>query len=296
MKKAFVYNILILSIILLQNSGMPSFAQENSKEYGNVYTYYVKKEQSEEAKELNVFLSSYLSALNSHNIKAIDDYYAFNYISGDGFNKNQILNLIKETWDKYPNLKYLTSIKNLRFENNRASIEFDEKISAETKDKSEITQDKGSLQGMSHNILYLQKFGSGWKIITDKTLYEEATVKYGNAKNIKIGLQVPEQVLAGEDYSSSLITDLTPSVFALGSITSMPLSYPAKKQEETFRQIPFELNTLERVMKSNKDCVSEIVSAAVSFCEAQRKSYTSVDLKVLGTAVIFKRVNVIKAR
>lgn len=315
-KKNFLRNIIFSSILFSQSIGMPSLAieqiqlvqnnntpiqalipvvaQEKPKE--TVYTYYVKNDQSETANELNTFLAKYLIDLNSHNIQKIGDYYASNYISGDGFNKDQVIDLIKQTWKKCPDLKYATVIKNLRLDNNRASIEFSEDITATTKDKSEITRDKGNVKGTSHNILYLEKYGCGWKIITDKTLYEETAIKYGTAKNINIDFNVPEQVISEEDYTASLKIDLPPDVFALGSLASVPLVYPIKQPVETFRQIPPELSALERVIKSNKDCLNEISSASVSFCEAQRTNYTSLDLKVTGIAVVLKRINILPKR
>ena len=281
----------------VQSDTSPAIAQDKpTKEETTVYTYYVKSDQSEAANELNTFIAKYLIDLNSHDIQKIEDYYASNYISGDGFNKNQVIDLIKQTWKKCPDLKYTTVIKNLRLDNNRASIEFSENITATTKDKSEITKDTGSVNGMSHNILYLEKYGCGWKIITDKTLFEETAVKYGAAKNINIDFNAPEQVISGEDYTASLKINLPADVFALGSLASVPLVYPSKQPAETFRQIPLESNTLERVIKSNKDCLNELSSASVSFCEAQRTNYTNLNLKVTGIAVVLKRINVLPKR
>ena len=296
-KNFFLFNILIFSTICSQNIGMPSFAQDSpKKEESTVYTYYVQNDQSAAANELNTFLANYLIDLNSHDIKKIGDYYASNYVNGDGLNKNQVMDLIKQTWEKCPDLKYSTAIKNLRLDNNRASVEFSEDITATTKDKSEITKDKGCVNGKSHNILYLERYGCGWKIITDKTLYEETVIKYGTAKNININYDVPEQVLSGEDYTASLKIEVPSEVFALGSLASVPIVYPVKQPEETFRQIPPELNTLERVVKANKNSLNEISSASVSFCEAARTNYTNLDLKVTGIAVVSKRINVLPKR
>ena len=318
-KNNYIFNaFLVLCTIFSQNMGLPSFAQErvqalqsskdslqvftpvvpqeNTKEENTVYTYSVEKDQVNSANELNMFLAEYLIDLNSHNIKKIEDYYASNFISDDGFNKNQVIDLIKQSWKKYPDLKYSTVIKNLRLDNNRSSIEIIEDITATTNDKSDITKDKGCVNGKYHNILYLEKYGCGWKIITDKTLYEETAIKYGTAKNININFNVPEQVLSGEDYTASLKIDLPSDVFALASLTSVPFVYPVKQPVETFRQVPVELNSLERVIKSNKEGLNEISSASVSFCEAERTNYTGINLKVTGIAVVLKKVNVLLKR
>jgi hypothetical protein len=302
-KKKFLFKVLILSIFFSQSVSISSPAQEQpeivqnnfKKEENTLYTYYIKNNQLNIANELNTFLSSYLIALNSHNIKSLDDCYASNYISGDGFNKTQLMNLIKQTWEKYPDLKYTTVIKNLRFDNNRASVEFKEDVVAMTKDASKITKDRGLLKGTAQSILYLEKYGCGWKIITDKTLYEETDIKYGTAKNININFDVPEQVLTGENYTSALKIDVPSDIFALGSLTSQPIRYSAPHPEEIFRQISAESGILERVIKSNKNNLNEIAAASVSFCEAQRIDYTNLDLKVTGLAVVLKRINVLPA-
>ncbi len=295
-KNLFRLNILICGILFMQITTNPCYAIENNADNITVYTYTITKEQSKSANDLNIFLAKYLNDLNSHNFQQAGNYFASNYISGDGFNKEQVIDLLKQTWNKSPDLKYSTIIKNLRLSNNRASVDFTQSITGSTKDKSGITKDKGYITGNSYNILYLEKFGCGWRIVSDKTIHEEITIKYGTAKNINIYFEVPEQVLSDEDYPSAIKVDLPPEIFALGSITTAPLVYPMKQSEETFRQIPSETNFLERVLKSNKNNQNEIASASISFCEALRSNYTGIDLKITGTAVIFKRVNILPKR
>lgn len=294
MKNIFILiNAFALGIICSLFVNAPVQAQQKPGEEKAIYTYNIKKDQSDDANELNTFLAEYIISLNAHNMEKMRDFYATNYISGDGFTKSQVIDLIKQTWEKCPDIKYSTNIKNLRLTDKTASVEFNEDINATTKDKSEITKDKGVVNGFSQNIIYLEKYGSGWKIVTDKTLYEETSVKYGSAKNINFTFDVPEQVTSGEDYTASLKIDLPSNIFALGSLASVPVTYPAKQFDESFKQFPPELSMLERVIKANKDNYNELSSASVCLCEAERLSYTSFDLKISGTAVILKRINVL---
>ena len=298
MKKAFLHiNIFIVAIISIAIIGMPSVAQEKpAKQKCFVYTYHAKKTYAQAAKDINIFLARYFKDLNTHNVASIGNYYASGYISNDGFNKNQVVDLTRQTWQKYPDIKYSTCIKNLRIQGNRASVEFTEKIIGNTAKVSEITNDNGIVTGFSHHIFYLQKFGSGWAIVTDKTLYEKALIKYGIAKTIDINLHVPEQISSGEEYTASLMIEKPMDVFALASISSVPIVYPAKSSEETFRQVPSSLNILERVIQANGEAYNEIVSASVSFCKIEKSYYTGLDLQVSGIAVILKRLNVLPER
>ncbi len=295
-KRLLIFNILFLSIFFSQNISFPCFAQEKNANLSIDYNDSVKKESDENIKELNAFIAEYIKALNARNIKKAGNYYAANYTDSDGFNKEQLINLLKQAWQKYPDIKYSSTVKALRFSGNSASIELCYSLTATTKAKSDITKDTGALTGVSQETIYLEKYDGGWKIVTNKILYEEVSIKYGIAKNINLSLNVPEQVLSGEEYTASLKTDLPPDVFALGSITSAPIVFPLKSSEEVFKQIPPDLNILERVIKSNKNSLNEISSASVSFCEAQSGSYTGINLRVAGVAVILKRVNILPSK
>jgi len=246
--------------------------------------------------EIIQFFSDYLNAVNSHDIKKTSVFYSNDYSGSDGFNKEQFFDLLKQTWQKYPDIKYTASVKNIETAQNNARIEFESSIKASTKMKSDITKDNGTVSGQSKEILYLAKSGNGWKIATDKIISEEMTIKYGIAKNININLTTPEQIKAGEEFTSSLQTETPKNFFAFGSITSSPVTYPMKTSEEVFRQISPDLNLLERVIKANKKGLNEISSASVSFCQAQSGSYTGLDIKVSGIAVIMKRINMLSAK
>jgi hypothetical protein len=246
-----------------------------------------------ESKDISIFFAKYLNTLNAHDIKRIGNFYSSNYTSTDKLTKLQMIDLIKNTWESCPDIKYYTTVKSIKADNNKAIIEFEETITATTKNKSDITKDKGIVSGKSINIFYLEKCENGWLITSDKITAEESTVKYGAAKLINSSLDVPLQAVSGETYTASLKTDMPQEIFAIASISSVPIIYPAKKAEEVFRQVEPGLNILERVIKSNKNGFNELVSASISYCEAQRNSYTNLDIKTTGLAVIIKRVNVV---
>jgi len=285
----------VLYAVLIQMLGMPCLADNSSAKISaecGGYTYTIPKDRLDEAKSLNKFLADYFEDINSNNFKKLSNYYATNFISGDGFSKEQVLSLVKENQNKYKNLNYKSKILNLHFEQNRASVQISEDISAVTREKSKITNDEGAVSGSTDIILYLEKYGSGWKIVTDKTLYENIETKYGVAKNIEVDFDAPEQVFSGENYLVMLKTNPPANIFALGSLSSTPVEFQAPPSEETFKQIPSDTGTLERVIKVNEKSPAETASASVTFCEAQR-IFSSIDMKVLGLDIVLRRVNVL---
>ena len=285
--------LLICSLILF---AFPAYSIDSTapagKEPSYAYTCLVRKNLSEEANQLNIFLAKYFKALQDKDIKELNEIYADTYLSGDKLTKSTTIELIQQSWNLLSNMQYSSEIQNIRFDRNFATIEINENLTGTTKTKSEITNDNGQIKSSARTVFYLQKFGKGWKIISDKTLYEETSIKYGKAKDLNINIYAPEHVLKNIDYSISLETEIPEDTFALGSITNETLTYPHKKAQEVFRQVPSELNLLERVVKANNDSLNELAIASLSFCTVKKGAVTVPEIDVTGTAVLLKRVNI----
>lgn len=281
--------ILILLFILLLNSNICYAQTTNETSQDTVSNQLV----SQECQEINMFLNNYLKYSNTHDIENLQKLYADNYFSGDGLNKEQLTNLMKDTWKNYPDIKYSSIIKAIRINDNLATVESFDIASGETSKKSDITNDIGLLNSDSHNILYLQRYGKTWKIISDHITYEKTTIKYGSAKNTNVDFYVPEQVNSGENYTASLHVSIPNNVICLGSITREPIVYPQTKQEEVFRQIQPDVGELERVMKANTNNNNELISASAGFTEIVQDKNISTDIRLTGIAVIMQRVNIV---
>jgi hypothetical protein len=285
---------LILFFFFILGLSCTAFAEDKPQEaQGNFYNLCVSKEASKTAGELNSFLGKYFEAVSNHDIKTLSEMLADDYVSGDGYNRDKMIEIVKNTWNVSSDLKYSEEIKNIRFDDNFASIDFIEKILGTTNSESDITKDKGNIESISYNIIYLQKYGKGWKIVSDRVLNEETFIRFGKAKNIGIGISAPSQVPSGKAYTVSLQTQIPEGLFALGSITKQPLSYNQLKSEEIYRQIPGSYQPLERLLEANKDSLNEIAVGSISFCEVKKTVYTSPEIKLTGTAIILKRINVI---
>lgn len=285
MKKLYVYFFIILCLTC---SVQRSYSQGRS-EAANA----IQNNQTQIQSSINNFINRYIKATNEHNIAEINKIYAQNYHNGDGLIREDILKLMKDTWVSYPDLKINTVIKDIRVNDAYASVEtFDKSVGSSAK-KSDITNDIGLLESESHNIIYLQKFGKDWKIISDKVIYEKTSIKFGSAKPLNVALYAPEQVLAGDNYTVSLNAEIPDGMIALGSITSEPIVYPEIKPEEVFRQINPGTGSLERLMKSNVTSNNEFASASVGYSEMTEDVLANPEVKLTGLAIILIRVNVI---
>lgn len=284
---------ILLLIFAIFISITPAYSNETIQEdSGFSYTCFVRKHLSEEADQLNVFLAKYFAALEDKDIKKLGELYSDKYVSSDMLNKENLLELIQQSWGMTDGLEYSNEIQNIRFDTNFATVEINENLIGLTKEKSEITGDIGLVESSVRTALYLQKFGKGWKIVSDKTLYEETSIRYGKAKDLEVNIYAPEQAFSGEDYSITLETEIPLNTFALGSITSEKIEFPRKRVEEVYRQVSANLNMLERLVKANSDSVNELAVASVSFCTVKKGAFKVPEIDVTGTAVLLKRVNV----
>lgn len=293
MQKKILKFFLILGIAFLCpiNSTTYTLADDNDE---NVhYTCFVRKELTEESRQLNKFLAKYFYASENHELDSLKKLYSQDFISGDGFNREKLFKMIDDSWKLSPDLSYSGRIQDLKFDKTFATVEINEDLSGLTKKKSEITDDTGFIESSSRTILYLRKFGKGWRIISDKTLYEETSIKYGEAKDLDINLYAPPQVTPEDNYTISLETEIPENMFAVSSIIKEKLSFPKEKKDEVFRQVPISTGTLERVVKANNNSMNELAVASVSFCNVKKDNFKRPDIDFAGTAVLIKRVNVL---
>jgi len=243
--------------------------------------------------QLNSWMQGYLKASNLHNVDEVKNYYAQNFISGDGLRKDDLTALIKDTWNNYPDMKYSSEIKDIRVNNNLAAIESYDCATGTSATKSDIANDTGIITSNAHNVLYLQKFGKDWKLVSDKVYYEKTVIKFGNAKKLNITFNSPEQVYSGDKYTASLYSDIPNGIFAFGSITREPVVYPAVKPKELYRQISGDTGILERLMQANTTNNNELAVASIGYIELGEDANATPDVKFTGMAILLQRINVI---
>ncbi len=294
MKKKLIFGLCVFTgLAIALSAADPVFPRENESNENIHYTCFVREELTEEAEQLNEFMAKYFRTFKNHDSKVLKELYADEFISGDGFTKNELISLLNDSWELSTDLSYESQIQDIKFDSSYATVEINENLTGTTLEKSEITGDNGLIESTVRTVLYLRKFGKGWRVISDKTLYEETSIKYGDAKGLDISLYAPGQVFPEHTYTISLEADIPDDMFAVASIIRETLSYPREKSEEVFRQVPVDIKLLERVVESNNKFRNELAVASVSYCNVKKDTYKRPEIELSGTAVLIKRVNVV---
>lgn len=246
-------------------------------------------------KEIQDIFSKYAKYSTKQDFEKLENLFADNYINADGFNKKTYFDMIKKTWDLYPEVVYTASIKDIKINNEYAIVQLNEKAYGETKEAYEGINDKGLIQSDSLSFYYLQKFGNAWKITSSSVISETTSLRYGETKNLNLSITAPSQVKAGEEYTASLNLDVPQHSFILASISNEPIIYPQKTPEDVFRNIKRD-GILERVLTANKDNYNELAVASVGITKAAILDTQNINIKVTGMAFLMTRVNVINIK
>lgn len=234
----------------------------------------------------------HLKYANTYNLEGLKSLYADEYINADGLNKEIYFDLIKKTWENYPDIKYKIDIKNIQIDGDSAVVQVYENAIATTLAKSGIIDEKGLLESASDSAYYLEKRNNKWLITSDHILTEKTFLRYGNAITVNIDLIAPNQIPAGTYYTSSLKLNTPKDSLVIASIGKENITYPQTIAEEVFRKLP-ENGILERMFKSNNDNINEYAVASFGITKAEISKGMEIKVYVTGLGFIMSRVNVI---
>lgn len=284
--------ILVLAIMLISCS--QSYAQTENIAFlaDNGFFNRPKASYLSPCEEIKKLLYSHLKYANSYDIKNLESLYADNYINTDGLSKKIYFELIKKTWDSYPDIIYKMAIKNIEINGNTAVVQVNEEAIATTNSKSGVVDEKGLLESTSNSVYYLEKINENWQITTDRILFENTFLRYGCAKNIEVSLVAPPQIQANTPYTSSLKIDCPKDSFIIASVGQEKITYPQVTAEEVFRKLP-ENGVLERMFASNKDNLNEYAVASFGVTQAKIDKGTEIKVYVTGLGFVMSRINVI---
>lgn len=242
--------------------------------------------------EIKKTLFTHVKYANGYNYEGLKSLYADNYSNSDGINKEIYFDLVKKTWDSYPDIKYKIDIKNIQVDGNSAVVQVNENATASTGSKSGVVDENGLLQSYSQSVYYLEKFNNDWLITSDSILYEKTFLRYGSAKDIDISLSAPSQISANTMYTSSLKIDAPKDSMVIASIGQENITYPQTVAEEVFRKLP-EDGILERVFTSNNKNINEYAVASFGITKAELNKGTEIKIYVTGLGFVMSRINVV---
>jgi hypothetical protein len=242
---------------------------------------------------IKALLSSLLEAANQHKIDELLKYYSPHFTSGDSLNLKEIKSLVETTWKSFPDVQYRSNVLDLRINGSWATVESLDQSAGSAKVDPLVSATPGKMSSQSRAILYLHKVGKRWEIVSDATLYEKAFIVYGPFETVKIDVQTPEQVFAGDDYTAKMMVDIPEGTIAFASLSQEPLTHPHQSGKDKFRTLSEQNRDLERIFNANKTHNNEVVTATVGFTQIAQDNQDRPVIQFKGVITVVKRVNVI---
>jgi hypothetical protein len=251
---------------------------------------------SPEYQALTKLYREMLGASNKHDIEGIMKHYSPQFISGDNMKLADLKSLITETWQSYPAIQYDSELEEIHVSGDWATIQtHDSSYAAIAPQENDpvVSGLPGTLESESKNQLYFKHIGDNWVVVGDSTTWEKAEVRYGIARTLPMTLSAPEQVKAGELYSTVLEVKPPQNSFAIVAVANQELTYPHSAADDKFRPMNSSNKTVQRVLKANSSNRNEIVTATIGLPSVSEGQSDRPSIGLEGIATIVKRVNVI---
>ena len=285
MKRVLLLITLGISITLTQNL-QANAAFFNVKNVDREQIQY-EKESKKDIQELFANQDKYSKAYDLNKLKTL---YSDVFVDNDGYKKDVYFSLVKDTWTTYPDITYTTKIKNIILNGDYATVETEETATATSDDlENHII---GELNSKSNCIYHLQKFANKWEIIGEQVINEFSTLKYGDARYIKMELEAPKMIGAGQSYTTTLRVDIPKDSIVVGSINQEKIVNPAVKPEEHFMKVKDD-GTLSRIFTANTDNINEYNVASVGFTKSVPDVNDRIRVYMNGLAFVMSRINVV---
>ena len=282
MKKIFL-------IILIACTFLPVFSFDLQSTAFSINAENKDVNNITEVQKVNELLDALENDWNSHNIDRLLKYYSDDFVNGDGLDINSIKNLTVELWEAYPDIKTKSQERTVRVFGEYATVESTDIFEGNSSMIREEVGANGVLKAVSVGQVFLKKFGSVWKVTSDKTIFERVNIGYALGSELieqnKIRLTAPEQIAGGQQYTARLDFELPTDIKPVAAISKEVLVYPQIAAEDKFRLI--NEPKLERLIPSNRGGKNELVTATIGLTGGALKP------KLLGLAFLTRRVNVI---
>lgn len=256
------------------------------------YRAELKKENKQEIKQIKKLFKVHNTYANNHDVKGLEGIYSDKYVNSDGFTRDVYFKSIKETWEACKDLTYATKILSINVTGDYASVNVEETANGTIYDTLDAMPVAGELHSKSTGIYFLQRVNGRWYISGETALTDESSLLYGDARFMNIEITAPNQVPAGETYTTSVKVDGDSDLFIIGSIDRDPVTYPAVTPKTDLRAMP-QSKELERLLKANTDNINEYAVASLAISKAENIQDNRFKIYMAGLACVMKRVNVI---
>ena len=274
---------------LLLNAGNTAFAGIFPAQKSDIKHAKIEKNNYKEIEQLLTTQEKFAQIYDLEGIKTI---YGKEFVNNDGFKWDVYFNLIEETWKNYPDITYTTKINKIDSDGEYAVVLTSEKAVATTSSEFPVGEVFGELNSTSECIYYLRKIGNEWKITGEQVLKEISSLKFGDARYVKMTFDAPKMVGAGETYTSTIKVHVPSNNIVIGALSQEKIVPPIGEPDEKFR--PFsDSQTLTRIFSANTDNVNEYNVASVALTEAEPTKDGNIKVYMSGLAFVMTRVNVV---
>lgn len=293
MKRIFVFFVLCFAFSMFNANIVSAIDcnETNSCPLINKTAENIENELNNE--ELKSFVDTFAEYQNKHNITALKRLYSADFVNVDGFNKQQLFDLIEKTYENYPDITSEYKIEEIVRLENYSIITLKQKTQATTKTPSKITGDKGEYNADLRIVMYLKREANSWKIYSEDTLFEYSSIAYGTAKGVKTKLNAPQKVLNGAEYSAGVEVEIPNNFTAIASINSTQIVEGFNLQGESFRQVDLNKGYLERIIKANSLNNNEAVVVSVGFTQQNQDMFKKPKIEISGLLMLMQRVDII---
>lgn len=228
---------------------------------------------------------------NAHNIKKLKTLYSPDFKSWDGFNFDEFFSLVETTFNSYSNVQYKVKTKKIEIDGNNAQVALFDRTTGTLASTGENGLNFGDLSGDCDYIAYLKKVGGKWLFTGDYVISEKTSLKYGDARDIKMEINAPEKVNLGDEYSIILQMERPKDLFVIAALAREEIALPPIRAEEIFRKVSSE-GDLERIVYANKEGKNEYAVASVGLTRVQvDEDLSSIKFQMSGLAFLMSRVN-----
>ena len=273
-------------------SGAVCFA-EDSADNVDLSIYSVqKKVKTDDKKEIKNTLKKLDKYIADRNIEGINSIISDTFISNDGFSKEAYVKMLKKSWELYPNLKGSSDIEKIEISGESAQVYVKDHAKGKMSNPNNTLEKSGTVTIITDNVMFMQKYGSEWKLQSVYTIKENSILAYSDAQLLKIELGAPNQVAQNSNYCAKLKIDVPAQYIPFASITNDKIEYPPAIPEMVFKS-PAADGILERILTANTDGKNEYVVATIGITKPVISKDNKLVIKIAGMAVAITRVNVI---
>ncbi len=254
--------------------------------FGKVFSSDPQKEITSLFKKLDTYSEK-------QDLKKIKQLFSEDFVNNDGYDLETYIKSVKNGFSSYKTDNALTKINNISINDDYAIVHATETSKAETLKPIEGIDGSGLIISSADIYYHLKKQNGKWKISSANVIDETCSILYGAAKSVYFSINVPSMVKSGSEYTISLSFAPLKETLVAASLFSSQIIYPMNLPQTDFKAIKND-GILERLVTANSDNYNEYAVATIGMTSPKLITDNQYGLETTGSAIVFRRVNVIK--